>query len=166
MFSMTSKPSRASNPNCARTFASLRLYGDDLVPDDVSRLMNLQPTDAAPKGFRTPAPRGKVRLAPTGRWILSTEDQICSTVVEDHLEWLLDRLDAAGVKPLDLPGVSHADIFCYWLSATGHGGPVVSPDVLGRLAGYRLLLGFDIYFGGEPREIDAPRGQEVRQVPI
>jgi hypothetical protein len=45
-----------------------------------------------------------------------------------------------------LPGVSSADVFCYWVSATGNGGPDLSPQVLGRLAARELVLGFDIYY--------------------
>ncbi len=37
------------------------------------------------------------------------------------------------------------DIFCYWLSQSGHGGPIVSPAQMGRLAALNIELGFDIY---------------------
>jgi hypothetical protein len=50
--------------------------------------------------------------------------------------------------PTALPGVNHADILCYWVSATGNGGPEFSPEVLARLARLQLRLGFDIYFEG------------------
>lgn len=47
---------------------------------------------------------------------------------------------------MTIAGVSRADVFCYWVSATGTGGPEFSPEVLERLARNRLTLGFDIYF--------------------
>ncbi len=37
------------------------------------------------------------------------------------------------------------DIFCYWLSADGHGGPILSPAMMRRLGQLELEVGFDIY---------------------
>jgi hypothetical protein len=37
------------------------------------------------------------------------------------------------------------DIFCYWLSAEGHGGPTVSPTIMRRLGKLGIELGFDVY---------------------
>jgi hypothetical protein len=38
-----------------------------------------------------------------------------------------------------------ADFFCFWLSATGHGGPEVSPGTLARIVRFNASLGFDCY---------------------
>ena len=144
--STTSDPVVPANPNCAETFASLCLYGDALVPAQITTVLGLDPTDAAPKGERTTSSSGKSRTAPTGRWILESQEQVHSTNLEDHVAWLLDRIEAAGVVPLTLPGVSRASIFCYWASATGNGGPSFSATVLGRLARMQFPLEFDLYF--------------------
>lgn len=143
---MISKSLREANPNCAKAFASLRLYGDELVPENISRLLRIEPSDSAAKGSQFTSRSGKTRTARTGLWILSTEFHIESTNLEDHIEWLMDQMEPAGVIPTDLPGVSWGDVFCYWLSATGHGGPELSPDLLARLGKLRLKLGLDIYF--------------------
>ncbi len=58
----------------------------------------------------------------------------------------MDQLDTTGLVPINIPGVCRATICCFWVSATGNGGPQFSPDVLGRLAKYQLPLGLDIYF--------------------
>ena len=139
---MISNELKRANPNCAATCATLRLYGDALDPAEVSRLLGLEPTDSAAKG-ETVVVGAKSRTAPTGRWILTSENAIQSTNLEDHLDWLLDRLS---VVPCDVPGVGRADVFCYWVSATGHGGPELSPQMLARLASLQLTLGFDLYF--------------------
>jgi len=81
-----------------------------------------------------------------GRWILESRNTVESTCLEDHIEWLLDQLEAANANPRELPGVSRVDIFCYWRSLTGHGGPEFSPQLLGRLARLNLPLGLDVYF--------------------
>ena len=38
-------------------------------------------------------------------------------------------------------------ISCYWVSAFGHGGPVLSPDIMKRLAAFGLGVSFDFYSG-------------------
>jgi hypothetical protein len=143
---MISEVMTEGNPNCAETFVSLQLFGNDLVPEEVSRLLGLQATESAVRGSKTVAPSGKIRVAPTGRWILESRGKICSTDAERHVKWVMDQLDATGLMPINIPGVSRATIYCFWLSATGNGGPQFSPAVLGRLAKYQLPLGFDIYF--------------------
>lgn len=145
-FSMTSNVIQETNPHCAQAFASLRLFGDLLVPEEISRLLSLVPTSFAAKGSRTVAASGKSRVAPTGRWILESRGHVTSTDLEQHIAWLLDRLDEAGIAPTKLPAVSRADVFCFWVSATGTGGPEFSPELLGRLAKCHLALGLDIYF--------------------
>jgi hypothetical protein len=144
--STTSDVAADGNPNCAETFASLQLFGDDLVPEEIDRLLGLQATESAPKGMRTVTPSGKIRVAPTGRWILETRGHVSSTETERHVKWLLERLDTTGLAPISIPGVSRSNICCFWVSATGNGGPQFSPEILGRLAKYRLTLGLDIYF--------------------
>ena len=147
--SMTSSTLPEVNPNCAQAFASLRLFGDELVPDTVTHLLHVQPTDVAPKGLKTALASGRVRTAPTGRWLLATQEHLASTNLESHIKWLLDRIESTGVSPADIPGVSRAEICCFWVSATGNGGPEFSPELLGRLARLRLTLSFDLYFDAQ-----------------
>jgi hypothetical protein len=143
---MISSEIKELNPNCAECFASLRLYGDALVPEEITRLLQIEPSDCAAKGAVSKSSSGKSRQAPTGRWILGTDGKLSSSSLERHIEWILDRLASIGAKADHLPGVERADIFCYWSSANGHGGPQFSPELMGRLAEARLPLGLDIYF--------------------
>ncbi len=58
-----------------------------------------------------------------------------------------ERLFAALLNPLGAATelAATADFFCYWLSATGHGGPEVSAPMLERIASFNASLGFDYY---------------------
>jgi hypothetical protein len=94
------------NPNCARTYATFRLAGDTLKPDEVSAALGLTPTHAVAK-----------RRQRTGVWL----------------------------KALRREHELRGDFFCYWLSASGHGGPEVSPTTLARIAALDLSLGIDFY---------------------
>lgn len=129
------------NPNCAATYASFRLFGPDIHPDAITRVLGISPTfqvavgDITPKGTR---PRTE------GIWSISTKGLLQSTNLEAHIAVLLDRL------PTDLrdhvPAGSRCEIACYWLSATGQGGPTLSSAVLARLGAAGIALDFDLYF--------------------
>jgi hypothetical protein len=38
-----------------------------------------------------------------------------------------------------------ADFFCFWLSATGHVGPEIAAETLGRIAALNAKIGIDFY---------------------
>jgi Domain of unknown function (DUF4279) len=81
-----------------------------------------------------------------GGWFLSTEGQVESRDVRRHLDWLAVKLvgkDGA-LKSLGAEGC-RMDVFCYWLSAGGNGGPVLSPAIMKRFGKLGLEIGFDIY---------------------
>jgi Domain of unknown function (DUF4279) len=137
------------NPNCARTYATFRLMGDALKPDEVSDVLRVTPTKALAKDELIPVGRkGKAtRRQLTGVWLLTSETALESTSLERHLIHLLDVLEPAA-RALDALRRQHdfgADFFCYWLAATGHGGPLVSPATLARIAALDVALGIDFY---------------------
>jgi hypothetical protein len=142
---MTIETAPQGDVTCADSFVSLYLYGDKLDPIAISALLGLEPSHAAQKGATARAPSGKKRTASRGYWILSSRDWVASKEAEDHLFWLLDRLESSGVSLEKLPNVEQAVVNCYWLSARGEGGPVFSAAALSRLAKLSLPLEFDFY---------------------
>lgn len=86
--------------------------GTQLQPEEVSRVMALQPTRAHSRGhvyveFGT-------RMPPTlaGAWLLSTEGQVMDVSLEEHLLWLMDKVRnrKAALKSLQ---DEHYDIFIH-----------------------------------------------------
>ncbi len=136
-----------NNPNCSKCYASLRLFGDNIVPDDISKLLGVIPNYKVVKGKEVISPSGKQRIAPTGCWILNSE-QNKSTDLDEHINWLLDQVSRTEypVALRHIVGVEKMDIFCYWSSATGQGGPEFLVETLCRLSSMGLKLGLDIYF--------------------
>jgi hypothetical protein len=123
------------NPNCARTYADVSLSRDALDPDAATRALDLEPSLALAKGQEMPAGRiGTARRQRTGAWSLSTDNVVRLTSRERHLLHLLDAPATAALHALLSAEDIRAEFFCYWLSATGHGGPEVSPETLGRIA--------------------------------
>src|SRR4051812_35211633 len=109
------------NPNCRQTWATLRIWGKDLDAQDISAQLQI----SASYGHRRGDPRGVKGAWPHGIWTLTSEEQVASTDLQYHIEWLLERLEPARDVLHTLladPGYQ-ADVFCFWESATGHGGP-------------------------------------------
>jgi hypothetical protein len=135
------------NPNCARTHASFRLAGSELIVADVTRRLGLKPQFTAEKGELRSARRGEPIRQPTGIWSISSENALETTSIERHLRFLLSELEPVSealAEVVESQGLD-ADFFCYWLSATGHGGPEVTPETLRQIADLRAVLGFDFY---------------------
>ena len=44
------------------------------------------------------------------------------------------------------------DICCFWLSASGHGGPTVSPKQMAKLVELNLEVWWDIYYFDDEAE--------------
>jgi hypothetical protein len=137
------------NPNCAGTHATFRLVGDALDPDEVHAALGISPTQAFVKGQEVPLDRtgDATRRQPTGVWLLASRDRVESNSLERHLIHLLDAIEPAAT-PLERLRDRHqlrADFFCFWASATGHGGPELTPGTLARIAALDATLGIDFY---------------------
>ena len=53
-----------------------------------------------------------------------------------------DRVEA--LRELQAAGC-RTDVFCYWLSESGHGGPMLCPGTISRLSQANLEIEFDVY---------------------
>lgn len=135
------------NPNCEKTDATLRFVGADLDPDEVTAAVGMAPDVGHKRGEVRVAVRGREYKFPRGIWYITTEDWP-SRNLEAHVVRLLDRVE--GVRER-LASYSRAnpdvrfEIMCHWVSASGHGGPSLSPETLARIAAMGATLDFDIY---------------------
>jgi hypothetical protein len=133
-------------PTCARTYATLRIYRDDLDPNSVTRLLGVEPTRTQVKGWSCTGASGRTFTPEVGGWFLSTKGQVESKDVCRHLDWLAAKLAGRDDALQLLRAEGHRmDVFCYWLSAEGHGGPMLSPEIMRRFGELELQVGFDVY---------------------
>lgn len=135
---------------CARTRATLRIY--DVPPDEITAALGIEPDETQRRGeLRHGKP---IKL---DGWFLSTKAHLESRDVRLHIGWLLDRLQGReqALEALRAKG-ARTDISCYWLSASGHGGPTVPPALARRLAELGLECWFDVYFHGALEETADP----------
>ena len=126
---------------CERTYATLRIYHHDLDPEHVSKSLSLIPSKTQRKGDEPSSPR-----VPKGGWFLSSKGNVTSKDTRRHIAWILDQLEPTKSNLLSLQDRGYeTDIFCFWRSASGHGGPELDHELMQRLAAFRLNVGFDVY---------------------
>ncbi len=94
------------------------LYGAELSPDEVSRLVGAEPTKSWKKGEgrKTKSSIGVI-VAKTGLWKLQAVTR--SSKLEDHIDELLNKFHMTSYKSFsDLPGVDAAKLDIYALCET------------------------------------------------
>ncbi|MBJ7470178.1 MAG: DUF4279 domain-containing protein [Solirubrobacteraceae bacterium] len=136
------------NGNCLMAHATFRVVGEDLDPDEVSAALGLTPSHSLRRDQFVPTAT-EVRRQETGVWLLKSEGKVESTSLERHLMFLLDQVEpgAAALDELRRTQTLTTDFFCFWMSATGHGGPIFSAPLMQRVAAVGAELGIDFYGG-------------------
>ena len=126
---------------------TLRIAGETLIPADVTKILQCQPSQAEEKGQPLPRKTGRPeRIAKTGRWhfTLSPEDTDEWDCGEAILE-LLGRLQSDANVWRTLADRYQIGIFV-GLNMTGANmGFSLSPRVMTYLAERGIEAGFDIY---------------------
>jgi len=128
-----------------RVTVSLRVFGDDLDPDEVSRLLGCQPTKCQVKGeVIVGRHSGLRREARTGGWLLDSDDAQ-GVSLDEQIVNLLARVTGDVAAWEELAEKYKADLFCGLFLGEENRACRLSAEVLRRLAGRRLSIGFDIY---------------------
>ncbi len=115
-----------------RTFATFRVAGDNLVPDDLTAMLGIRPTLAYAKGqLYSRGPRSPNLRGRTGVWSLRTDDEVQSRRLSDHIEWLLGKIAPNQEKLTRFieQNALHAVMSCFW-----HGPPGTRPPIVPRQA--------------------------------
>lgn len=119
----------------------LGFMGDDLEPDELTRLLGATPTHAHRRGDMLPRPF--TSQATGGYWAISTERS--TDDIEQQLTALFARLTSDICVWRDITTRYKADLFCgVFIASFGHGFSM-SPALHRALADRNLLIIFDIY---------------------
>lgn len=127
-----------------RRHASFSVLGSTLDPEQITAALSLTPDTA----FKAGDLRGKTANKwQHGFWSISTESEVQSQKLEEHIAWLLDKLEPVSRQLADIRDSSeiHARVFCFWETDRMNDGIELSPDLMGRLARLNLQVGIDIY---------------------
>ena len=137
---------------CERTKASLRIDCAHRSPHAISKILQIEPTKVVEVGVEgqrhgtASGPVGKLNL-----WVLDSEGAVESKDLRRHLDWLLDQIEPASHRILDLRREGLImDISCVWWSKYGEGGPALWPTQMLRISqlDLELSIGF-AYFAPE-----------------
>lgn len=126
------------------TTISLRVFGDDLKPDEVTALLCCAPSEAWLKGEVQSFRSGRTTTRRSGAWFLRVpaaepEDfngqvaRLFSQATDDPSAW-----KSLGAK-------YEVDLFCGWFMSTSNDGVSVSVATLRTLADRGVELSLDIY---------------------
>lgn len=125
--------------------ATFRLFGGELVPDEISLLLGAEPTKAFRKGEETVGKvTGKVRVEKTGSWRLSAARQEPENL-EVQINEILEKLTTDLAIWKSLRSRFDIDIFCGLFMASSNDGFAISAELLAALGVRGIRLSFDIY---------------------
>jgi hypothetical protein len=121
-----------------QTFATFRIAGDRLAPDDVTQILRVPPTQAYAKGEHYwGGPRSPDLVGRTGMWFLSTDRIVASKRLGDHLGQILNLIVLQRGEMLPLIELNRllarkglkAHVSCYWFGRARAKKPVIPPIV-------------------------------------
>ncbi|HEX7898917.1 MAG TPA: DUF4279 domain-containing protein [Planctomycetota bacterium] len=120
---------------------SLRVFGDDLRPADLSKRLGCRPTLTCGKGERLPGRRVTAR---SGMWILESRTRRTLDLGK-QIDALLDRVTSDPRVWRKLTARFSVDLYCGLFPSREAQEVWFSPALLTRLAARQLSIGFDLY---------------------
>ena len=138
-----------------RAFATLRVAGDDLVPDEVTKILKIVPTTAYAKGEHYAAgSRSPDLVGRTGVWFFSTKGVVAGSQLADHLAFLARLLLPGSGETGPLPRLQlllrrrslRVAVSCFWHGPAGARKPSIPRSVsdLLKLIPAEIETDFDV----------------------
>jgi len=138
-----------------RAFATLRVAGDDLAPDEVTKVLKIVPTTAYAKGEHYAAgARSPDLVGRTGVWFFSTKGVVAGNRLADHLAFLARLLLPGSGEAGPLPRLQQllqrrslrVAVSCFWHGPTGARKPSIPRSVsdLLKLIPAEIETDFDV----------------------
>ncbi|MDR6674378.1 DUF4279 domain-containing protein [Xanthomonas sp. 1678] len=128
--------------------ATLRFFGDDLVPDELTALLGASPTVSHRKGQELIGSNtGMVRVAKTGSWRLSAARREPEDLEAQTWE-ILGQL-TQDLRAWDSLARYQPDLFCGLFMGSSNDGLPLSAKALLALGQRGVALGLDIYDAGD-----------------
>lgn len=132
-----------------KSSVALRISGDDLDPDEITKLLGPSPKTSKRKGDKTVSPKsGREWVAKTGIWMLEAEDREPEDI-DGQIEELLKQLtEEIGVWE-KIADQFKVVLVCGLFMEEANEGMSLSSRSLLELGKRRIELWFDIYGGSD-----------------
>jgi len=127
-----------------RCKAALRIFGDELVPEEISRLFDHYYTKGWIKGYKYSTSSGAVVVKKTGAWILEADPSEIGDF-DGQISQLLSHANVSLEVWASFDKKFEMDIFCGWFMHESNEGIVISPQTLLTLGERNIALSVDIY---------------------
>ena len=125
------------------TFVTLRIRGE-FDPSAVSRSLQLTPSGMWAAGDAI-GPSGRTRTF--SGWFLETRDAVRSIEIDEHLQWILERIEPRSHVIAELRRQNiDVDLDCFWSSIGMSGGPWIPPSAMARMGRLGLPLVISFYY--------------------
>jgi hypothetical protein len=156
-------PHKARHPSdmsaIAKSTVSIRFFGEDLDPAEITRTLGREPSTHYRKGDkRTSAGREYERKC--GAWIAAAEDKT-PEAINDQLDDLFANMSQDMQSWLTLSSKYDADVFCGLFMDETNEGFSLRPATLQALASRGLEIDFDVYRPTENEGIATHRDGEA-----
>jgi hypothetical protein len=123
----------------------LRVLGDELDPQEITKLLGRKPTRSGKKGDSVLRPNGKSsRRRRNGAWLLDVTPKPDATV-DAALTELLSKLPEDSDTWLSLTRRFQVELLCAITVRGIDQGFVLSPDILQQVAGLGVSLGVEVF---------------------
>ena len=129
----------------SRSTISIRLFGSELNPEKITRLLGCEPSSAAKTGEKIIKRNGKERIVKKGFWRL-TYGESDEVILEEKIELLFGKLTTNLDSWSEVTrNLDTADIFCGLFIDNWNEGFTLSQSILKKISDRNLEIGFDIY---------------------
>ena len=126
-----------------KSVATLRIFGDSLDPEELSRLLGCRPTKSGVKGqIRCSTP--PEILHKSGSWLLDATPQMPANLDAQVVE-LFNRVDKDLALWESLTRDYDVDLFCGFFMTETDEGLEISAETIRVLSDRRIKVGFCIY---------------------
>jgi hypothetical protein len=135
-----------------RSAVTLRIGGDDLIPDEITALVGASPTHTQFKGQQIIGKKtGTVRVAKSGLWRLCAADRKPEDMDGQIQEILSQMTDDLAVWQ-SIGSRFQIDLFCGLFLGGSNEGLTLSAKSLSALGARGIEMGLDIYSGDDDDE--------------
>ena len=132
--------------------ACLRIFGDDLIPEEITQALQCTPTIAQRTGEVIRYQSGHERVVKCGNWRLEAAPAEPEDI-NAQVRWLLSQVESDPNVWESLAQQFDVDIFCGLFMQGSNDGMSLAPDVITLLGERGIPLAFDIYDAGDDDDV-------------
>jgi hypothetical protein len=131
----------------ARATATLRIMGDALIPNEITGLLGVSPTESQCKGEELRGRKSGIsRIAKFGMWRLQAPETSPADL-DSQVQAILTQVSSDISVWTQLASRYDIDLFCGWFMEKENEGLGIAANTLRELGARGISLSLDIYAG-------------------